>query len=149
VIDIASFLKPSRCADLRSRDRDGAVAELCRLAATAPGVRDGAALARAALEREKVLSTGIGLGIAVPHAKIAGVREFVLALGRSREGIDFGALDGAPVRLAVLIAGPADRQSRYLQILAGVTLRLKREEVRRALLAAPDGRGMVRVLGRA
>lgn len=149
MIDIAPYLSPTRCADLKSRDARGAVAELCRLAAGAPEVPDAAALEKAALAREQVLSTGIGLGIAVPHAKIPGIKEFLLALGRSREGIEFRALDGQPVHLAVLIAGPPDRQARYLQILAGVTLRLKREEVRRALLAARDGREMVRVLGRA
>ena len=149
MIDLGPFLPASRCVDLRSGEKEAALSELCAVAAGDSAVKDAAALRRAVLEREEVLSTGIGLGIAVPHAKIAGVKEFVLALGRSRDGIDFGALDGEPVRLAVLIAGPPDRQARYLQILAGVALRLKRAEVRNALLAAKDGREMVRILGRA
>ena len=72
--------------------------------------------------------------------------EFALAVGRSRPGIEWHALDGRPVHLVVLIAGPEGRQARYLQVLAGVTLRLKDEALRRALLDAADPAAMLRLL---
>ena len=149
MIPIAGFLHSSRAVDLRATSKREALEEICAVLSGAPGVSDPAALLRAVLEREAVLSTGIGLGIAAPHAKIASVREFVVALGRSRPGIDYESLDGKPVRLVVLIAGPEDRQARYLQLLAGVSLRLKREEVRKALLAAKDPGEMAAILGEA
>ncbi len=147
MIDIAAYLSPGRVLPaLRARDRAACLDEMAAVLAATPEVADAEALRRALHAREAVMSTGIGLGIAVPHAKIASVHDFVLVLGRSRAGIEFQALDGKPVHLVVLIAGPENRQSRYLQILASVTLRLKREETRAALLAAEDGDAMLRAL---
>ena len=146
MIDLSGLLEPSRAVDLAAGTREEAIRELCRVLGRSPEVGDAAALEAAVLEREAAISTGIGLGIAVPHAKIPSVREFVLALGRSRGGIDFQALDGGPVRIVVLIAGPEGRQARYLQVLAGVTLRLKEESVRAALLGAPGPREMAAAL---
>ncbi len=79
------------------------------------------------------MSTGIGLGIAIPHAKIPSVRDFVVALGKSPNGIEFSSLDGNPVHFVVMIAGPDRQQERYLQLLARITLKLKDAGVRRAL----------------
>ncbi len=149
MIPLAPYLDSYRAVDIQATSRHDAVAELCRALAGAPGVEDPAALERAVLDREKALSTGVGLGIAVPHAKIPSVKEFVLALGRSKAGISWDSLDGKPVRLVVLIAGPEGGQSRYLQILAAVTLRLKRAEVRAALLAAKDAGEMAGILATA
>ncbi len=148
MIPIAAYLSPGRVADLSSRDREGAIAELCDLLRGDPRVGDAESFRRAVLDREKVMSTGIGLGIAVPHAKIASVTDFVLAVGRSTEGIDFASLDGRPVHLVVLIAGPEERQARYLQILAGVTLRLKDEGLRTALREARGPEEVVALLSR-
>jgi mannitol/fructose-specific phosphotransferase system IIA component (Ntr-type) len=85
----------------------------------------------------------------VPHAKIPEVSEFVVAYGRSKEGVDFGSIDDRPVHHVVLIVGPPDRQQRYLQFLATVTLKLKQPELRKALEAAPDAAGLFAVLSQA
>ena len=146
IIPIDDYLPEERVVDLSSSTKVGAIEELCAILGASEAVGDAAALRTAVLAREDVMSTGIGLGIAVPHAKIDSVKEFALALGRSRTGIEFNALDGRPVHIVVLIAGPDDRQARYLQILASVTLRLKREEVRRALLEAAGPAEMAAVL---
>jgi mannitol/fructose-specific phosphotransferase system IIA component (Ntr-type) len=148
MIPIGPLLHPSRVLDLRATTKREALVEVCRVLAACPEVEDPRALEKAVLEREEVMSTGIGLGIAVPHAKVSCVRDFVLALGRSRAGIEFQSLDGKPVHLVVLIAGPEERQGRYLQVLASVTLRLKREEVRRALLEAKDAAAMIAILAK-
>jgi mannitol/fructose-specific phosphotransferase system IIA component (Ntr-type) len=140
MIPLGPYLDDARFADLRARAKTDAIREACALLRGAPGIGDPEALERAVLERERTLSTGIGLGIAVPHAKIPSVREFAIAVGRSEEGIDFDSLDGRPVHLVVLIAGPEGRQAQYLRILASVTLRLRRPEVRRAILEAPGPR---------
>lgn len=149
MIPLADFLDPRRSVDLAAVTKREALVEICRVLEGCAHVPDPAAFERAVLDREEAMSTGIGLGIAVPHAKIPSVKEFVIALGRSKAGIEFHSLDGKPVHLVVLIAGPEDRQGRYLQLLAGVTLRLKREEVRRALLAAPTPADMIGILAKA
>jgi mannitol/fructose-specific phosphotransferase system IIA component (Ntr-type) len=147
LVPLAPYLAVNRVLDLVATTRMEAVRELCAALARAPEVGDADGLLRAVLEREEVMSTGIGLGIAVPHAKIASVRDFVLAVGRSRAGIDFASLDGRPAHLVFHIAGPEDRQARYLQILASVTLRLKDEATRRALLDAAGPREVLALLG--
>jgi len=140
MIDIRNYLSPERVVDLRSTSKDGAIMELVALSAGSSSVGDAEKLQEAIFEREGIMSTGIGLGIAIPHAKIPSVKDFVVAIGRTRSGIDFNALDQKPVNIVVLIAGPSQEQQRYLEILAGVTLRLKSDQVRTAVLAAetPD-----------
>ena len=149
MIDIRGYLSSDRATDLKSTTKDGAILELVALAAKSPAVEDPEKLTEAVFEREGIMSTGIGLGIAVPHAKIASVRDFVVVIGRAREGIDFNALDQRPVRIIVLIAGPHREQQRYLEILASVTLRLKSAEVRERFLDAEGPETLIEVLGSA
>ena len=82
------------------------------------------------------MSTGIGLGIAIPHAKIPSVRDFVVGFAKVDQGIDFNSLDAKPVHFIVMIAGPDNQQERYLQLLARITLKLKDAGVRRRLAEA-------------
>lgn len=79
----------------------------------------------AILEREKLLSTGFGLGLAIPHAKLQSVKEFVVTLGIHRAGVDFDSLDEKPVHVLVMIVGPDSQQEEYLKVLSRVTAFLK------------------------
>ena len=149
MIRLADHLAPARVVDLTSRSKDAALMELVETLASAPEVTNREKLLQAILERERIVSTGIGLGVAVPHAKIPEVSEFVVAYGRSTDGIDFGSIDDRPVHHVVLIVGPPDRQQRYLQFLATVTLKLKQPELRRALEQAPSTAKLYEVLSQA
>jgi nitrogen PTS system EIIA component len=92
---------------------------------------------RAILERERIVSTGIGMGVAIPHAKREGYRDFFIAIGiQSKKGIEWNALDGLPVRLIFMIGGPENRQTEYLKILSRLTTAIKEEERRKQLLKA-------------
>jgi len=139
MIQLAEHISLDRVLDLRSRTRDAALLEIVEALGRASEVGNKEKLLQALLEREHIVSTAIGSGVAVPHAKIPDVTDFVVAYGRSAEGIDWGAMDGNPVHHVVVIAGPPDRQHRYLQFLAAVMLQLKRAELRASLTAA-DGR---------
>jgi len=149
MIDISAYLSADRVTDLKSSTKEGAIMELVALAAKSPAVADAEKLQEAIFEREGIMSTGIGLGIAIPHAKISSVTDFVVAIGRAPQGIDFVSLDQKPVRILVLIAGPSQEQQRYLEILAGVTLRLKSEEVRSAVLEAENPEDLIGALAAA
>lgn len=146
MIDIRPYLSAERVTELKSRTKDGAIMELVALAAKSPAVEDAEKLQEAIFEREGIMTTGIGLEIAIPHAKIPSVKEFVVAVGTAKDGLDFDAYDGQPVRIVVLIAGPAQEQQRYLQILARVTLGLKSESVRLAVLSAASPEEAVEIL---
>jgi PTS system nitrogen regulatory IIA component len=146
MVDLSEHLHPSRVGDLRGTTKDEVLSEMVALVRSSDSVEDPDALLAAVRERERVLSTGIGLGIAIPHAKIPGVARFVVAVGRHKAGIDFDAIDGRPVHLVVLIAGPQDAQDRYLRLLARLSQRLKQEEVRKKILAAPTPAEIVHIL---
>ena len=137
-ISLESILPPERVLLLESTNKKDALRELARTVSEAPEVADGERLIEAIMEREAIMSTGIGLGIAIPHAKIESVTDFVVGLGKSDAGIEFNSLDEKPVHFLVMIAGPKNQQERYLQLLAKITLKLKDGAVRRRLLEAPS-----------
>ena len=91
----------------------------------AGGVEDAEALARAVHEREAIMSTGIGQGIAIPHVRMEGVTAPTVAVGISEQGLDFDTLDNEPVQVVVLFAMPAGSQKEYLGLLAQVMKALK------------------------
>jgi len=92
---------------------------------------------QAILEREKIVSTGIGIGVAIPHAKLAGYEEFFIAIGiQKNQGIDWESLDDLPVRIVLMIGGPENQQTEYLNILSMITQAIKEEGRRKALLKA-------------
>ncbi len=146
MIDLKEHLDPARVKDLHGTTKDAVLEEMVALVATSEAVKDRVSLLAAVRERERVLSTGIGLGIAIPHAKIAGVSKFVVAVGRHTAGIEFDAIDARPVHLVVLIAGPQDAQDRYLRLLARLSGRLKQDDVRKRILAAKDPAEIVAIL---
>jgi nitrogen PTS system EIIA component len=105
------------------------------IAAKVAGVEPDKLLA-AIKEREKLVSTGFGGGVAMPHVRLAGVRKFFTALGRTRAGIDFNAADGKPVHLLLLVVGPEADRDGYQKLMARAAKFLKAEGPR--LIDAPD-----------
>lgn len=100
-------------------------------------LKDKEAFLGAILQREKIVSTGIGIGIAIPHAKLEGYENFFIAIGIQKgNGIEWNSLDDLPVRLIFMIGGPENRQTEYLNILSMITGAIKDEERRKSLLKA-------------
>jgi PTS system nitrogen regulatory IIA component len=90
---------------------------------------------QAVMDREQLVSTGIGLGIAIPHAKLPGYNSFFVAVAILKEkGVDWGAIDGGEVRIVFLIGGPEERQADYLFILSKITEMVRSEKIREKLL---------------
>ncbi len=124
--------------DLKGRNKSEALREMIDALSARPEVTDPDAFFKAIMERERIISTGIGIGLAMPHVKIPSVTDFVLAIGRSTRGIDFDALDGQPVHIVAMI-GASDRQSgEFLKVLAKLVLRLKNKTLRQKILLTPD-----------
>jgi PTS system nitrogen regulatory IIA component len=131
---LAELVVPDGIRFLKTRDRDEALRELVAAAADADKLHDPEAFLKAVREREKLVSTGIGLGVAIPHAKLSDQPDFFICVGVAPEGIDWGALDGEPCRLVFLIGGPDNRPNDYLQILSSLTVMLREEEIRKNML---------------
>jgi fructose-specific phosphotransferase system IIA component len=97
-------------------------------------------------EREKLQSTGIGGGVAIPHGRSDSVRELKVVFGRSVAGIDFEALDDQPVHLIFMIAAPKKIHREYLQIVAKIARLLKSKVMRQALLKANTTREVIELI---
>ena len=136
MIQLRSFLHPAACLELAATDKRGALQELATAATRAGLVGDADVFFARLLHREEQASTGLGLGIALPHASSDTVQRMFLAVGRAPAGIPYAAPDAAPVQLIFLIGVHQDR-SAYLKLVARVT-RLARDPAWRArLLGAP------------
>lgn len=118
--------------------KEDVLSSMVRLLALSPVVSDSEALLRDVLAREKLVTTGVGYGVAFPHAKSAAVKSVGFAFGRTAEDVDFDALDGNPVRLIFLIGAPKESEpSRvYLNLMARLSFLMKGEASRKALLEA-------------
>ncbi|MFN8652924.1 MAG: PTS sugar transporter subunit IIA [Gemmatimonadales bacterium] len=133
---LTELLTPDRIrVPIRASDKPGVLRELTHLLAERAQV-DPAPLLSAVLEREAVLSTGIGHGIAIPHAKVAAVSDLSLVCGSHPGGVDFEALDGAPVRLFFLLIGPESAAGQHVKALSRIARLVRRESVREALMRA-------------
>lgn len=131
---ISKYLNPKLIQHLEVDERDDALALLVELLAQNRKLKNKEAFYQAILERERIVSTGIGMGVAVPHAKLPGYETFFIAIGIHQKGIPWEALDGIPVRLVFMIGGPDDKQTEYLQLLSRLTLAIKDEERRKKIL---------------
>jgi mannitol/fructose-specific phosphotransferase system IIA component (Ntr-type) len=124
--------------NLAATDRNGAIRELvgALVAAGAIAAGDGEAIARAIQQRENQGSTGFGKGVAVPHVKHPKVPRMMAAIGRSAGGIDFAALDRAPVYSVVLLVSPPEQPDLHLQAMESIFRHLSRDNFRRFLRQA-------------
>ncbi len=107
---------------------------------------DRDAVVHVLLERERLGSTGIGDGIAIPHGKIQGIDDIVISFGRSREGIAFEAMDGKPVHLFFLLVAPDHAVGMHLKVLARISRMLKDPAFRRDLLEAATREDLFRII---
>lgn len=133
---LEKLLVPERILELGGESKDAALRELVDAIGRVPGLPDRDTILQAILEREALMPTGIGGGIAVPHCKDARIKNFAVALGRTKAPIEYGSSDGHPVRLLAMIAAPDNRQDEYLRLLSRVTKFLKSERER--MLALPN-----------
>lgn len=134
MIKISKYLDPQLVEFLDVDSRDKAIKQMVKAIYKAGKLQEEDSFYEAIIEREKIVSTGIGMGAAIPHAKLASYNDFFIAIGILRKGLDWKALDGAPVRVIFLIGGPDDKQTEYLQILSSLTQAIKNEQIRKKML---------------
>lgn len=134
--------------ELKSEERWGAIAELVDAIVAAGKIRaeDRDAILESIRQREETMSTGIGLGIAIPHASSDRVNEVVAALGRSAAGVEFDALDAQPVHFVVLFVVPKDQFQTHLRTLAAIAKFLNDRTVRKELSEAATARDILHII---
>ena len=121
---------------LGARTKDDVLEELVGLAARDQDAKVRSAILAAVRERELVLSTGIGSGVAIPHGKTPVIDQLIVAAGIAQAPIEFDALDGKPVELFFLLIGPESASGAHVKTLSRISRLLRRESLRSALMGA-------------
>ncbi len=132
--------------ELSSRTKTDVINEMLGILVATGKVTDEEAARTSLLERERKMSTGMQHGIAIPHGKTAAVDALIACVGISREGIDFGSLDGEPARIFIMTLSPKDRTGPHIQFLAEVSELLRSKERREAMLQASTPQDLLRIL---
>ena len=120
--------------DITQTDKSDVLRLMATFMATRFGLPDGDDIAQRIIEREAEMSTGIGYGIAIPHARIAGIEELYLVVGRSVSGVEFNAIDELPVHLFFMMLSPKNTSAEHTQILSKLSRIMSYEEVRTRLM---------------
>ena len=132
-------------AELNATDKKGVLSELTASLAEASGVKQEELL-RVLLERERLGSTGIGGGIAIPHGKLKPLQSLLMGFGRSRKGVDFDAMDGKPTHIFFLLLAPEDSTGGHLKMLARISRLLKNTVFKERLMNTADWRELYMVI---
>lgn len=148
-MNLADILSPEQISpELRAANRWEAIDELIEKLVTAGRIKSEhrEAITAVVRKRETSMSTGIGFGIGIPHASTDLIYEVVGALGRSKAGVNFDALDNQPVNLVMLFLVPQGQFQKHLHTLAEIAKLLHKKEFRKALEDAPDAAAMYQVI---
>lgn len=140
MVKLSKYLDPELVLFCNAITRDEVLELLVDKLDKAGKLKDKQLFYLAIQDREKIVSTGIGMGVAIPHAKLSSYEDFFIAIGILNKGVEWHSLDGSLVRLVFMIGGPDDKQTEYLQILSSLTSALKDEERRKKMLTlnSPD-----------
>lgn len=144
---MASLLDPLRVAsDLRAGSKQRTLEQMASLLCQGAGEESAPDVLDSLAGRERLGSTAIGHGVAIPHGRVAGLPQAIGAFGRYPEGLDFEAADEEPVRLVFALLVPAESTTEHLYLLAGLAEIFSRSELRSRLLSAAGPEELYRIL---
>jgi PTS system nitrogen regulatory IIA component len=132
--------------DLRATTKKGVLEELSSVLVERGKLPDREKVVEVLLEREKLGSTGIGDGIAIPHGKMKGIKELVISFGRSIKGVDFESIDNKPTHLFFLLVAPENSAGVHLKALARISRLLKDSSFRNRLMEARDRQDLFTII---
>jgi fructose-specific phosphotransferase system IIA component len=136
-VQLTELLSPERIKiPLTATTKDEILAELVDVVGRNGSIRNLDEVLRSVREREEVLSTGIGSGVAIPHGKSPAVNDLYLVAGVKPEGVDFDALDGKAVNLFFLLVGPESAAGQHVKALSRISRLLRRDSFRIRLTQA-------------
>ena len=120
--------------DLKAKDKNGVLEELAEVISSREPSVNKRDIVRVLVERERLGSTGIGDGVAIPHGKLNGIKHPLISFGRSNKGLDFDSMDGQTAYLFFLLVAPENSSSVHLQVLAKIAKILKNGTFRKKLM---------------
>jgi PTS system nitrogen regulatory IIA component len=144
ILDI--LLRDAVLVDLRATGKREVLEEICAAVAAAEPAADRGKLVEVLAERERLQSTGIGEGVAIPHGKIPGLPRLVAAFAKSKAGVDFDSVDGQKTHLFFLLVMPEHAGGQHLKALARISRSLRDASFRRAVEAAATREEVLRAI---
>ena len=143
---VSELLKPEFIIpELKGESKEDIINELIDLFKKDPRIEDIDKVRSAVLDREKVMSTGVGKGFAIPHGKTNAVKEIVGAFGKIKDGIDYESLDGNPVHLVFLLVGKDNLISTHIKLLSRISRLMNKDDFRHRLLGANSADEIVKL----
>ncbi len=143
---VSELLKPEYIlSDLKGESKEEIINELIDLFKNDSRVEDIEKVRSAVLDREKVMSTGVGKGFAIPHGKTNAVKEIIGAFGKIKDGIDYDALDGNPVQLVFLLVGKDNLISTHIKLLSRISRLMNKDDFRHRLMEANNADEIVKL----
>ncbi len=130
--------KENIISELQGAEKNSIITEMGNLLARSGAVTDKDAFIQAIIVREEIESTAVGEGIAIPHTRGQFCKQLSVSIGRSKNGVDFGALDSKLVYLIFMIAAPEEANKQYLQVIAKIARFLRHPDNKQAMMDADD-----------
>jgi mannitol/fructose-specific phosphotransferase system IIA component (Ntr-type) len=143
---VTDYTKAKYIKAIGSTEKYKAIEELALVYKNSEVCSDIDTLIGALKEREEIMSTGIGFGIAIPHAKIDSVKEMALAIGISKKGIEFDSMDGEPVHLVILVIAGERQHKDYLRLLSNVMSIIKKDTVKERIINSSSSEEVLEIL---
>jgi len=144
---LSELLTPDRIrVPIRAQSKEGVLRELVELLIGGNGGGAAPDVLQAVMERERQFPTGIGYGVAVPHGKTPALANLVAVAGTAPLPVPYETVDGEPVRLFFLLAGPESQAGAHVKALSRISRLVRREPIRARLLAASDSQEFYRIL---
>jgi len=131
--------------DFKSEDKEKIINELIDLYKGSDKVNDLEKVRSAVLEREKIMSTGVGKGFAIPHGKTNAVNDVIAAFGKTERDIGYDALDGNPVHLIFLLVGRDHMVSKHIKLLSRISRMMNKDEFRNMLINAESKKDIIEI----
>ena len=123
-------------SDLKGQNKEEVINELIDLFKDDERINDIEKVRSAVLEREKIMSTGVGKGFAIPHGKTNAVNEIIAAFGKTKRDVNYDALDGQAVHLVFLLVGKDNLVSTHIKLLSRISRMMNKDEFRQKLIDA-------------
>ncbi|MCD6181335.1 MAG: PTS sugar transporter subunit IIA [Candidatus Cloacimonetes bacterium] len=128
IIKVSDLLTQNEIIDIQATSKKEALEEMLAVICKSEKITKPKAFVKGIFDREKMMSTGIGYEIAIPHVRLKSVKDFVMAVGRSKQGIEYASIDDKPVKLIFMIGASEGQDKAYIALLSRLMLRLKNPE---------------------
>ncbi|MCX7678661.1 MAG: PTS sugar transporter subunit IIA [Spirochaetes bacterium] len=145
-MNIVEFTSPAFVKKLKSKNKFKAIEELAKAFDGCEFIGNLDEVIAALKEREQIMSTGIGYGIAIPHARLASITRMMFAIGISKAGIEYDSMDNAPVHLVILVLAGEKQHKEYLKLLSSIMAVLKNEKTKKRIVAAKNAHEVIKIL---